>query len=94
MVPLRQAAERILIFPPVILDVGYFVPLCKFQSYIIRATHFIEQAVTRDDLEGLLIRIKLCNCLHHIELSICQTRLFIVCEKILKTLYKFAFLTA
>ena len=94
MVPLRQCAESLFVFPPIVLDVGKLVPLLEFQSYIIRATYFIEKAVAAYDIEGTLIRVKLCNCLHHIELSLSYTGFFIVSEKILKTFYKLSFLAA
>ena len=75
-------------------DVGKFIPFLKLSPNIIRATNFIEESVTRYHIKGFLIRIKLRNCLHDIELSIGNTCIFIVCEKILKSLHKLTFLAA
>ena len=51
-------------------DVGKFIPFLKLSPNIIRATNFVEESVTRYHIKGFLIRIKLRNCLHDIELSI------------------------
>ena len=94
MVPLRQCAEIFFIFPPIFFDIGNIVPLLEFRSNIIRATNFVEESVPTNDLEGLLVRIEFRNCLHHIELSLRNTGLFIVCEKILQSFYKLSFLAS
>ena len=85
MVLIRQDTKSLLIFPPKILDVFESVPVAKNLSNIIRATYLIEQAVTRYDFKGLLIRIQLRNCLHDKELHLCYTSLFIICKKELKS---------
>ena len=73
MILSRQIAEILLVFPPIINDVLDFVSLDKFLPNIICATNFIEESDTGNDLEGLLIRIKVRNSLHDIELSLCKT---------------------
>ena len=90
MILSRQIAEMLLVFPPIINYILDFVSFDKFLPNIIRATNFIEESDTGNDIEGLLIRIKLRNCLHDIELSLCKTSFRIVSKKELKPLYQFA----
>ena len=94
MISLRQFAESLLVLPPIVSDIRKLISFLKFFSNIIRATDFIEESVTADDLKSLLIRIEFRNRLHYIELRFCHTGLRIVCKEILDSLDQLAALTA
>ena len=94
VIPLRQCAERFFVLPPIVFDVGKLIPLLEFHPNIIRAANFIKKAVTAYDLECLLVRIKLSDCLHHIELGLGYTGIFIIGKEILKSFDKLSFLTS
>ena len=90
MVLLRQGTKRFLILSPVRLDVCHFVPFTKLLPHRIRATNFIKQSDTLNNLERFLVRIEFRHSLHNIELRICNTGLSIIRKTILNSSKQFA----